>query len=423
MSFRRVLVFCTVRMMKILSTVAAMALLATMILPTEAPARSFPLEKGQDAVGDIGQYTTKYEDTLLDIARANDLGYTQLIIANRGIDPWLPGKDVKVVLPQFYILPAGPRRGIVINLIEQRVFYFQPGGHAVETFPIGVGVQGRTTPTGTTRIAGKQVHPGWTVPASIRAEKPELPAYVPPGPDNPLGDYAMPLAWNGYLMHGTDKPYGVGRNVSHGCIRLYPEDIEHLFHEVAIGTPVRVIDEEVEAAWSDNQLYVAVFPDKDQTDQIDIEEPMTKLLPADLIERVTAVAGNAANRVDWDLVKRLGMERSGIPTRVTDIAIATSASMSEAPSAPATAAEAPTTGAASSMSQPAEREERSDLPAAETSSDTAAPADEALDLPATMVAAPATSAPASAKAESNQDNHSAEDAATINRVLNSFPAK
>jgi L,D-transpeptidase ErfK/SrfK len=398
--------------MKIFPTVAAAALLLTVALPGEAPARSFPLTKGQNAVGDIGQYIAKYEDTLLDVARTSDIGYTQLVIANRGVDPWIPGRDVKVALPQFYLLPEGPRRGIVINLAEQRLFYFPPGGHTVETFPIGVGVQGWNTPLGATEVVEKQVHPGWSPPASIRAEKLELPSYVPPGPDNPLGDYAMRMGWRSYLIHGTNLPDGVGRNSSHGCVRMYPEDIDHLFHEVGIGTSVRVLNQEVVAAWVDNQLYVAVFPNKEQTDQIDIEQPWTKELPADLIERVSAAAGDAVNRVDWDLVKRIGMERTGVPTPVTHVAIATSAAT------PATVAEVPP------AATPAPREEPADAPATamEGQSEPTPPAGAEPELPVTMVASPSTATPP-AKAAADHDGASTDDAATINRVLDSFPAK
>jgi L,D-transpeptidase ErfK/SrfK len=290
-----------------------------------AVAREFPLAPGQAAVGDIGDYVTQYKDTLLDVARNNDLGYTQLVMANRGVDPWIPGKDKKIVLPQFYLLPEGPRRGIVLNLPEQRVFYFPPGGKTVETYPIGAGVQGWITPTGTTRIVAKKVHPGWSPPPSIRKERPELPAYVPPGPDNPMGDLAMALGWPSYYLHGTNKPYGVGRNVSHGCIHFYPEDIERLFHEVAVGTPVRVIEEEVVTGWIRDRLYVAVFPTKEQVDQIDIEQPMPRIMPPDLVERVKAAAGAQVDRVDWSLVTRLGLERNGIPTAVTPPAMADTA--------------------------------------------------------------------------------------------------
>jgi L,D-transpeptidase ErfK/SrfK len=406
-SFRRVLVCNTVAMMKILPTVAAAALLSTMALPNDASARAFPLAPGQTAVGDIGHVTTKYEDTLLDVARTSDIGYTQLVIANRGVDAWIPGRDTKIVLPQFYLLPKGPRRGIVINLAEQRLFYFPPGGHTVETFPIGVGVQGWNTPLGATEVVEKQVHPGWSPPASIRAEKPELPSYVPPGPDNPLGDYAMRLGWKSYLIHGTNLPDGVGRNSSHGCVRMYPEDIDHLFHSVGVGVLVRVVNDEVVAAWVDKELYVAVFPSKEQTDQIDIEQPWTEELPANLIERVTEEAGDAANQVDWDLVKQAGMERTGMPISVTHIAaVATSTST------PVTTMGAPPNAA------PAAEEEPDSPVTAEAPSTAAGPEP---DLPVTMVATPST-APTT-KAVADQDGKSADDAATINRVLDSFPAK
>ena len=124
-----------------------------------------------------------------------------------------------------------------------------------------------STPLGTTTVVGKVVRPTWFPPQSIREEKPYLPEMVPPGPDNPLGEYELRLGWPAYLIHGTNKPYGVGRNVSHGCIRLYPEDIERLFSEVQVGTPVRVIDEEIRLAWVDGELYLAVAPSRHQMDE------------------------------------------------------------------------------------------------------------------------------------------------------------
>lgn len=295
---------------------------ATVFCAPLAAAHEFPLKPGQTAVGAIGEYTTKASDTLLDVARNNDLGYTQLVIDNPGINPWLPGDGKKVVLPDFYLLPNVPHTGIVLNLAEQRVFYFPHGGKRVETYPIGAGVVGWNTPVGVTRVVSKQVHPGWAPPPSIRRERPDLPAYIPPGPDNPMGDLAMGLAWRGYYLHGTNKPYGVGRNVSHGCIHFYPEDIERLFHEVRVGIQVRVINEEVATGWIDNRLYVAVFPNKEQVDEIDIEKPMPRIVPPDLVQRVRTAAGDRADEVDWALVTQLGLSRSGIPTAVTPPMIA-----------------------------------------------------------------------------------------------------
>lgn len=286
--------------------------------PPAPPANAFPLVPGQTAVGTLGVHVTRSEDTLPDIARQYDLGYTQLAAANPGVDPWLPGAGRRIALPSKYLLPDGPRRGIVINLVQQRLFYFPPEGRTVETYPIGVAVEGWSTPRGTTRVVAKQVHPAWYPPPSIRKEQPDLPQMVPPGPDNPLGDYALRLGWPGYLIHGTNIPDGVGRNSSHGCIRLYPEDIERLFNKVSVGTPVRVVTDEVQAAWIGTDLYMAIYPNKDQAEQIDNNEPMTPAAPPHLRKRVAAVAGRqGVGRVDWREVEKGGRDRTGIPVRVT----------------------------------------------------------------------------------------------------------
>lgn len=289
---------------------------AFILLSSSARADSFMLAPGQTLVGAPSIYVTRAEDTLLEVARRYDLGYGQLMAANSGIDPWFPGDGRRITLPTVYLVPGGPRTGIVINLAEQRLYYFGPDLHMLETYPIGVGVEAGMTPRGTTRIIGKDVHPTWVPPRSIREERPELPAFIPPGPDNPLGDYALRLGWPGYFIHGTNKPFGVGRNVSHGCIRMYPEDIDRLFHEVAVGTPVRVVDEEVRLAWVGRALYLQVMPNKRQMDEIDVNRPMTPEFPLDLYDRVVAAAGDAADRVDWDLVDRLAATRPGLPMRI-----------------------------------------------------------------------------------------------------------
>jgi len=267
-------------------------------------------------IGGTETYVVQEKDTLLDVARDYDLGYTQLITANRGVDPWVPPVGHPVTLPGRYLLPDVPRRGIVINLVQHRLFYFRDDG-TVETFPIGVGVIDHNTPLGVVRITRKEVHPVWHVPASIRAEDPDLPANVPPGPDNPLGDYAMQMGASSFLIHGTNKPYGVGRNVSHGCIHLYPEDIEKLFKEVKLGTQVRIIDQEVLTAWINGDLYIAVFPNKEQAEALDVNMPVSNELPPHLKDQVTkALAGHNA-KISWQEVEQAGRERTGIPVRVT----------------------------------------------------------------------------------------------------------
>jgi len=219
---------------------------------------------GTDVVGRVQVAIARHEDTLPDIARRYDLGYEEIVAANPGVDPWLPGEGTPVVLPTAFILPPGPREGLVVNLASMRLFYYaepEPGKPAVVvTHPVGIGREGWRTPRGRFRITQKTADPAWTVPASVRREHAAqgnpLPAVVPPGPDNPLGAYAMRLSNPNYLIHGTNKPWGVGMRVSHGCLRLYPEDIARLFQAVPKGTPVRIIDEPYLAGWRDGQLYL-----------------------------------------------------------------------------------------------------------------------------------------------------------------------
>lgn len=292
------------------------------LIASPAAAASFPLAVDQVLVGASGVYTTRAEDTLPELARRNDLGYGQLVAVNPGIDPWLPGAGKTIALPSSYILPDGPRSGIVINLAEQRLYYFPPDGQTVETYPIGIGVEADMTPLGTTQITAKEAQPSWYPPPSIRAERPELPEVIPPGPDNPLGEFALRLGWPNYLIHGTHKPYGVGRHVSHGCIRLYPEDIRQLFTEVSVGTRVRVTDEPIRLAWVAGELYLAVSPSRKQMDQIDNNERVAPDIPPDLNARVADAAGLEFERIDWKVVNKIALQRSGVPAPITRARIA-----------------------------------------------------------------------------------------------------
>jgi L,D-transpeptidase ErfK/SrfK len=300
----------------------ALASLASYIaLALPASAMEFPLEKGQVAVGAVDTVVAKDDDTMLDLARQFDDGYVDFMAANPGVNPWHPGDGKTIAIPNFFILPDAPRTGIVINLAERRIFYFPPGGKTVETYPPGVGVRANATPLGTTRVVLKEDGPVWRPPPSIRAERPDLPAAIYPGPDDPLGDYALRLGWTNYLIHGTNKPDSVGRNVSHGCLHIYPEDIERLFHEVPVGTQVRSINQAVEAGWIDGRLYVEVHPTKDQADEIDFNQPMTPAVPPELMQRVAKAAGDRAELVDWDAVRMAGLAATGIPTPVTPAAM------------------------------------------------------------------------------------------------------
>ncbi len=233
--------------MRVRIVVGIVALLA--IAPAAALELALPAEG--DVIGEVGTVVTRAQDTLLDIARQHGLGYNEIAAANPAVDPWVPGEGTRVVVPTQFVLPPGPREGMVINLAQMRLFYFpppEPGEPArVITHPIGIGDDVAPTPVGSTRIARKAVDPSWYPPDSIRKRRAKegeiLPAVVPPGPDNPLGSRALYLGLPGYLIHGTNRPWGIGMRVSNGCIRLYPEDIEALYAQVPVGTPVRIVRE------------------------------------------------------------------------------------------------------------------------------------------------------------------------------------
>jgi|SRR5580658_785711 L,D-transpeptidase ErfK/SrfK len=290
--------------------------LVSILVP--AAAAEFPLAPHQTAVGASEIALPRQPDTMMDLGRRYDLGFTQLMAANRGVNPWMPAIGKPITVPNYYLLPDAPQSGLVINLAEQRLYYYPAGNKTVETYPIGIGVIGAGTPLGMTRISAKEADPAWYPPPSIHRERPELPSFIAAGPDNPLGAYALRLGATNILLHGTNKPDGVGRDVSHGCMHLYPEDIERLFHEIPVGMAVRVVDQEVKAAWVGVDLFVEIHPTKDQGDELDITNMMTPAPPPpDLEGRVKGVAGAQAGRVDWTEVRRVGLERTGIPTRVT----------------------------------------------------------------------------------------------------------
>ena len=218
----------------------------------------------QTVVGEPQVIIARYEDTFPAIARAYGLGHDELVAANPDVDPWLPGEGTPILLPSQYVLPEGTRQGVVLNVAAKRLFYFPPVAEGepvrVWTFPTGIGRVGWATPLGDARIIGKAVDPSWYVPASVRREHAEkgdpLPAVVPPGPDNPLGRHALRLNMPGYLIHGTNKPFGVGMRVSHGCVRLYPKNIEQLYALVDVGEDVAIVNEPYLLTRRNNEFYL-----------------------------------------------------------------------------------------------------------------------------------------------------------------------
>jgi L,D-transpeptidase ErfK/SrfK len=230
---------------------------------------TFPFDpESTGVVGQLQVTVAREEDTFADIARRFNLGYEELVRANPGVDPWLPGEGTKIVLPTQFVLPDAKPDGIVVNVAALRLFYFpkpdKDGQRVVTTYPIGIGKIGWATPLGRTKVVSKRKDPWWTPPASVRkehaAEGDPLPARVPPGPDNPLGNRAMNLGWPSYLIHGTNKPAGVGLRASHGCIRMYPEDVVVIFDQVPVGTRVTVVNQPLLHRWQGDELYLQSYP-------------------------------------------------------------------------------------------------------------------------------------------------------------------
>jgi L,D-transpeptidase ErfK/SrfK len=230
-------------------------------------AQAFRYGKQNEVLGRIGRYKVSQNESLYEIARWYKTGFNEIVSANPGVDPYIPGKGRSLILPTSWVLPDTKRdKGIVINISEMRLFYFykHKGVHLVKTYPIDIGDEGNDTPEGKFKVTEKIVHPAWHVPASVRKDKPDLPEVVPPGPNNPMGVYAMRLSHSTVLIHGTDIPWGIGKRVSHGCIRLYPEDIDELFHSVKYGTKVTIINQPVKAGVSGGRVYVEVNEDLEQ---------------------------------------------------------------------------------------------------------------------------------------------------------------
>jgi len=277
-------------------------------------------EDGSTIIGENGSMTTVYEDSLPDLAQRYSLGYYEIIRANPAVDVWVPGAGKHLTLPGKRILPPGPRDGIVVNLPEHRLYFYPKPRRgekpAVITYPVSIGKMDWRTPLGETRIVSKVRNPSWTPPESVRKEHAErgdiLPKVVPAGPDNPLGAFAMRLAVGGgsYLIHGTNNPLAVGMAVTHGCIRMYPEDIAALFPLVPVGTKVRLVNEPVKAAWSQGQLLIEVHPPVDAEGQ-SIEPDLQVLEP--LLDQEL---GNDIAAIHWDLARDTLAAATGLPTLV-----------------------------------------------------------------------------------------------------------
>ena len=273
---------------------------------------------GQSVVGEPQVVFASDTDTLSDLARTYGLGYDEIIAANPGVDPWLPGVGSPVLLPTQYVLPDVERRGVILNIATKRLFYFPAAVEGelqrVMTYPIGIGRVGWETPLGETTVVSKAKDPHWWVPASVRREHAEmgdpLPSVVPPGPDNPLGHRVLKLDMPGYLIHGTNTPYGVGMRVSHGCVRLYPENIEILYTLVDIGEAVTIINEPYQFGQQDDTLYFEAHTPLED-DAVPAEERL-----AQLVDSQVDATGQPLNDHLRNHISELTIEPRGVPVGV-----------------------------------------------------------------------------------------------------------
>jgi L,D-transpeptidase ErfK/SrfK len=270
----------------------------------------------EEVIGRMAIIRLKKGDTLPDIARHFSLGINSVSAANPGVDVWVPRARERVVLPLSFILPEADRKGIVINLAAMRLFYFESDGNlqTVSTYPVGVGTAERPTPMGRMYITRKKLRPTWYVPASIAADHRKkgdpLPAMVPPGPLNPLGEHALYLSKSGYLVHGTNKPASIGLRATNGCIRLYPEDIKQLFDTTPVKTPVKIVHQPYLVGRRDGMVYLEAHTPFEESGTAELKKAYAKLKQ---MEKKTGLT------LDWYKVKKVVGEARGTPVAVSAI--------------------------------------------------------------------------------------------------------
>ena len=289
---------------------------AAIAVSAAASGSEFALDPHTEVVGEVQTIVAVHEDTFVRLARRYDVGYEELLQANPGVDAWLPGAGTEIIIPTQFVLPRAQRRGIVVNVPELRLYYFPEGGDRVITHPISIGKMDWATPLGRTTVVAKAVDPAWYPPDSVREEHAArndiLPRVVPPGPENPLGHRAMRLGIPGYLIHGTNKPAGLGMRVTHGCIRMFPEDVEALFEMVSVGTVVTLVNQPYKLGWGDDGLYLEAHRPLNE----DVESgewtatELTRIFVAATQERQT-------NNMNWRDAESVMQDSLGVPKFVS----------------------------------------------------------------------------------------------------------
>ncbi len=282
----------------------------------EIERNEFSVARGDDVIGRLAVIRLEKGDTLPDIARHFSLGINAISAANPGVDVWVPEAGERIILPLSFILPDTPRKGIVVNLATMRLFQFKGDSKSlvVSTYPVGVGTEERPTPTGQMRVVRKTTRPTWHVPASISADHRKkgdiLPAEVPPGPQNPLGEYALYLSKCGYLIHGTNKPASIGLKATNGCMRLYPENVKMLFNDTPVNTPVAIVNQPYLIGQRDGVLYMEAHTPLEGSGAIEVEKIYAKL---------RNIEKKSARTLDWKKVKEVQTEARGIPVPIFEM--------------------------------------------------------------------------------------------------------
>jgi len=282
----------------------------------EIERNTFSIAGGDDVVGRLAVTRLEKGDTLPDIARHFSLGNNAISAANPGMDMWAPEAGGRVILPLSFILPDAPRKGIVVNLATMRLFHYKGDGRslAVSTYPVGVGTRERPTPTGPMRVERKAARPTWHVPASIAADHRKkgdiLPAAVPPGPQNPLGEYALYLSKTGYLIHGTNKPASIGLKATNGCMRLYPENIKTLFSDTPVSTPVVIVNQPYLIGQRTGVLYLEAHTPLEDSGAAELHK---------MLEKLKAIEKKSARALDWKRIKGVLTEARGVPVPILEM--------------------------------------------------------------------------------------------------------
>ncbi len=285
--------------------------------PEEKTERNeFSGEKEDDVIGRLAVIRLKKGDTLPDIARHFGLGINEISAANPGVDIWVPEAGGRIMLPLSFILPDAPRKGIVINLAAMRLFQFKGDSKSlvVSTYPVGIGSEERSTPIGQMYVERKVIRPTWHVPASIlkdhRKKGDPLPAKVLPGPQNPLGEYALYLNKSSYLIHGTNKPSSIGLKATNGCIRLYPEDVKKLYENTPVSTSVCIVNQPYLIGQRNGVVYMEVHAHLDGLDALELKKIYAKLRKFEK---------KSARKIDWKKVEETLAEARGIPVPIFEI--------------------------------------------------------------------------------------------------------